>query len=119
MAAADVNTAFSSRLNLILDETEFPAKGKGRQGELATLFDVSQKGARKWLECEAIPRKEKIAEIAGHFSVNESWLEYGTGPMYETAGGSAEELVQRIGNLPPGDQAMLISILDWIEQKAR
>jgi hypothetical protein len=73
---------FSQRLNAVLDYIGFPPKGKARQSELGKLFDVGQKGARKWLECEGMPRQsrhqlfieklnEKGAEITGE------WLFYG------------------------------------------
>lgn len=51
----DEKQAFSDRLNAILDKAGFAEKGTGRQTELGKLLGVSQRGARKWLEAEAIP----------------------------------------------------------------
>ncbi|MDD5271388.1 MAG: helix-turn-helix transcriptional regulator [Methylovulum sp.] len=71
---------FSNRLNLILDKAGVPPKGKGRQGALADVFGVSQKGARKWLEGEAIPETKRITkfiEIYKKYGVTGEWLLYG------------------------------------------
>ena len=63
MVTRNEKLEFSKRLNELLDEQHFRPKYKGRQEALAKLFDVSQIGARKWLEGEAIPKHEKIIEI--------------------------------------------------------
>jgi SOS-response transcriptional repressor LexA len=54
---------FSARLNYVLDLYGVAPKGKGRQGELASMFNVSDKGARKWIEAESIPKMERLLEI--------------------------------------------------------
>lgn len=74
---------FSKRLNLVADQNAMPAKGSGRQGAMAALFGVSQKGARKWLEGEAIPKLARLNEIAKHFGVNSEWLLSGRGAMHQ------------------------------------
>jgi len=69
--------AFSNRLNAILDKAGIPPKGKGRQGALAKIFNVSDKGARKWIEGESIPTMAKIATIVERFrytGVTAEWL---------------------------------------------
>jgi SOS-response transcriptional repressor LexA len=69
--------AFSNRFNTILDKAGIPPKGKGRQGVLAAMFDVSDKGARKWIEGEAIPSTSRLAIIANKFKatgVTVEWL---------------------------------------------
>ena len=45
------------------------------------MFGVSQKGARKWLEGEAIPATARLGGIATKLSVNFEWLMSGTGPQ--------------------------------------
>lgn len=74
--------AFAARLNAVVDENGFPPKGSGRQGALAKRYGVSQKGARKWLEGEAIPKMSRIYEIAKDMSINAEWLLTGRGEKY-------------------------------------
>lgn len=88
MVTRNEKLEFSKRLNELLDEQHFRPKYKGRQEALAKLFDVSQIGARKWLEGEAIPKHEKIIEIATRFNARSAWLEYGELP--KTADGPRE-----------------------------
>ncbi len=82
---------FSERLNKALNNVGFPKKGAGRQIELANIFGVSQKGARKWLEGESIPKFTRLQEIALHFGLRVEWLASGEPPMYRP-GGSKENL---------------------------
>ena len=81
MGIKDEKAAFSSRLNAVLDWKGFAEKNQGRQTKLAAMFKTSQKGARKWLEGEAIPRLENIRSIAQEFGVHIEWLHYGNGPI--------------------------------------
>lgn len=71
--------AFAARLNEICDDMKLPPKGDGRQGALATKFGVSQKGARKWLEAEAMPQTQKTIEMAKWANVSLEWLMSGRG----------------------------------------
>lgn len=77
---------FAKRLNKLCDLDRLPPKGGGRQLELAKIFGVSQKGARKWLEGEGLPKTSRINEIAAHFGVNSEWLLSGRGDMREQEG---------------------------------
>lgn len=79
--ADNPNTAFSQRLNIALDVAGVPPKGSGRQIVVAKMFGVSQKGARKWLEGEAIPNTKRLPEIARKLGVRGEWLLTGQGPM--------------------------------------
>jgi transcriptional regulator with XRE-family HTH domain len=74
MVTEDQKRAFADRLNEALDDIDFPAKGDGRQGALGERMSVSQKGARKWLEGEAIPTTTRIMELAQWLNVNFEWL---------------------------------------------
>lgn len=71
---------FSARLNSVLDEVGFAPKGSGRQVQLGKLFNVTQKGARKWLEGEAIPGMGRLEQIGRRFDVRVEWLLTGRGP---------------------------------------
>lgn len=81
---ADSKT-FAARFNRALDELPRdlrpPPKGAGRQQFVAKMFRVSQKGARKWLEGEALPRLSRIPQIAKKCGVNGEWLLTGQGSM--------------------------------------
>ena len=81
MGIKDEKAAFARRLNAVLDRQGFAEKNQGRQTKLAAMFGTSQKGARKWLEGEAIPRLENIRSIAQAFDVHMQWLHYGDGPI--------------------------------------
>lgn len=71
--------AFSKRLNEICDDMGVPPKGDGRQLRLAKKFDVNQKGARKWLEGEAMPQMTTMIAIARWADVSIEWLITGRG----------------------------------------
>lgn len=80
MVTIDEKQAFSARFNKVLDRMEVPPKGKGRQNAVAATFNVSQKGARKWLEGEAIPgsgRKKQFIDAYKSQGVTAEWLFYG------------------------------------------
>lgn len=77
MVTNDEKQLFSKRLNLVLDKAGIPPKGKGRQGILAKMFGVSDKGARKWIEGESIPSTTKLPVIVKKFKdtgVTVEWL---------------------------------------------
>lgn len=75
----DEKKNFAFRLNQALDQAGIPPKGKGRQLKLASLFEVTQEGARKWLEGEGFPDTKRILEIATKLNVNAQWLLSGIG----------------------------------------
>lgn len=72
--------AFAKRLNEICDDMKIPPKGQNRQASFAKLFNVSQKGARKWLEGEGFPALERCIAIAKWAGVAVEWLVTGRGP---------------------------------------
>lgn len=77
MVTKDEKEAFSKRFIAILDKANIPRKGKGRLRVLAKMFNVSDKGARKWIEGEAIPGIEKLIEIVAKLNetgVTVEWL---------------------------------------------
>lgn len=84
LVTSDENQNFSNRLNYVLDRMGVPPKGKGRQDVVAKMFNVSQKGARKWLEGEGMPKSTKHPEFIAAFkklSITGEWLFYGN-PNY-------------------------------------
>lgn len=82
MSTQSEREAFSRRLNQVLDELRAPAKGAGRQSWLGKQFKVSQKGARKWLEGEAIPQGTRLSEMAQRWRLHFEWLATGRGAMW-------------------------------------
>lgn len=80
MVTIDEKQEFSKRLNKVLDRAGVPPKGKNRQEIVAKMFGVTQKGARKWLEGEAIPKSDKIPKFIATFkaqNVTGEWLFHG------------------------------------------
>lgn len=71
--------AFAERLNLAMELAGYPVRGRARV--LSKKFDVSDKGAGKWIKGEAIPETAKIPLIAAFLNVNSEWLLSGVGTM--------------------------------------
>jgi len=63
---------FSRRLHLAMDNAGYEVRGRARK--LASQFSVSDKGAGKWLNGEAIPETHRIAAIALWLGVSGEWL---------------------------------------------
>lgn len=98
---------FSRRLNAVLDDAGFAPKGRGRQVQLGNLFGVSQKGARKWLEGEAIPGMGRLEQIGRRFGVRVEWLLTGRGPRREA---------DSISNVEPGpDMQGSYPLISWVQ----
>lgn len=114
--------AFAKRFNLACDRAGIPAKGSGRQTAVATLFQVSQKGARKWLEGEAIPGTKRIPVMARTLGVTAEWLLTGddaslTGGLPvrqegKTYTADTLRLAAAIESLPPKSRVALQTVLD-------
>lgn len=79
LMVTDPKRAFSARLNEALDDMGYSPKGEGRQNAVGKAFGVSQKGARKWLEGEAIPHTKRLAKIADKLGTTVEWLLTGKG----------------------------------------
>jgi phage repressor protein C with HTH and peptisase S24 domain len=80
MVTNDERQAFSARLNQALDAAGVPPKTQGRQTAVGKMFGVTQKGARKWLEAEAIPETKRLPQIAAKLAVSVEWLLTGRPP---------------------------------------
>ncbi|EKE01214.1 MAG: hypothetical protein ACD_21C00190G0003 [uncultured bacterium] len=93
---------FAERLNHALDIFGIPPKGRGRQLVVAKMFNVSQKGASKWLEGKTFPEIGKIKTIAERLNINIEWLLTGSNYI-------------NIEDLPsPGKSSMKrIPLLQW------
>lgn len=107
--------AFSRRLNNLLDENNYPAKHEGRQTQLGIDFGVTQKGARKWLEAEAIPRRNKIMEMARRFKVNTVWLEYGEGEKYSKPSDNIDQAGHLKNTEPTDISTKSVLLISWTD----
>lgn len=111
MTYKDKKQEFSDRLNHVLDLAGIPPKGKGRQGVLSKMFGVSDKGARKWIEGEAIPSvARKLPEIVeklrsmGVKGVTIEWL----------LSGSASHLPTPSGDSSTDQEHVIDSNAEWV-----
>lgn len=122
--------AFAKRLNLACDRAGIPAKGSGRQKVLGELFGVSQNGARKWLEGEAIPNTKRLPAMARMLGVTTEWLltldesdppQTGGLPVGEEPNTyDLEDLrvARAIRSLPPKSRVALQTIFDSLVKSA-
>jgi len=109
----DHKLGFASRLNEVCQDMGLPEHG--RQTELAKVFHVGPKAARKWLVGEGYPEMDLCISIAKWANVSFNWLMAGTGPKRE---GHADTKVVVLGEaiqaLPQDDGQQ---VLDFIEYK--
>lgn len=69
---------FAKRINKAMDSKGYPIRGRARV--LSKQFDVSDKGAGKWLKGESIPETSKLPLIASFLGVTTEWLMNGKEP---------------------------------------
>lgn len=67
-----VKEEFAKRLHKAMDIAGYPVRGRARI--LSQKFQISDKGAGKWLNGEAIPETSKIPVLASFLDVNTEWL---------------------------------------------
>ena len=68
----DMKRGFAERLNIAMDQAGFDSRG--RATTLANIFDVTTKGASKWLNGESIPEVTRVIIIAKFFDKSIQWL---------------------------------------------
>lgn len=68
----EVKQAFAERLHEAMDAQGYSKRGRARV--LSKEFGVSDKGAGKWLNGEAIPETSKIPILAQFLNTNAEWL---------------------------------------------
>ncbi|MEC8568415.1 MAG: transcriptional regulator, partial [Pseudomonadota bacterium] len=74
-----VKEEFARRLNEAMDAKEYPKRGRAKI--LSTEFKISDKGAGKWLNGEAIPETSKIQLLASFLDTTSEYLLYGAVPV--------------------------------------
>lgn len=67
-----VKEEFAKRLHDAMDKKGYPVRGRARV--LSKEFQISDKGAGKWLNGDAIPETSKIPVLAAFLGVNAEWL---------------------------------------------
>lgn len=67
-----VKEDFAKRLHEAMDAKDYPLRGRARI--LSKEFNISDKGAGKWLNGEAIPETSKIPLLAAFLDINAEWL---------------------------------------------
>ncbi|WP_343619668.1 hypothetical protein [Acinetobacter proteolyticus] len=67
-----IKEEFAKRLHQGMDLAGYPVRGRARV--LSREFGISDKGAGKWLNGEAIPETSKIPHLAKFLKVNAEWL---------------------------------------------
>lgn len=76
-----MQTTFAQRLTQACDDSKVvPEFGKGRQVSIARRMKVSQEAVRKWFTGEAVPKQDKMKELADFLEVDEAWLALGLKP---------------------------------------
>ena len=73
-----VKQEFAKRLHNAMDKKGYPVRGRARI--LSKEFHISDKGAGKWLNGDAIPETSKIPLLAAFLGVKAEWLLNGNTP---------------------------------------
>jgi len=120
MVTYDDKEAFSNRFIEILDKAGIPPKGKGRLRVLSKMFGVSDKGARKWVEGEAIPGMAKLAVIVAKFESTGATVEYLlTGnPLYAPdviCNKSTQDIKEKTNIEYTPDNKALVPLISWVQ----
>lgn len=96
----EVKLAFAQRLHEAMDAQGYSKRGRARV--LSKEFGVSDKGAGKWLNGEAIPETSKIPVLAQFLKTNAEWL---------LSGSSRNELDNNIVPVT----SKLLPVLSWVQ----
>jgi phage repressor protein C with HTH and peptisase S24 domain len=67
-----IKEEFASRINEAMELNGYPIRGRARI--LSKEFDISDKGAGKWLKGEAMPETSKLPLLASFLGVSTEWL---------------------------------------------
>lgn len=113
-----VKEDFSKRLHTAMDTAGYPVRGRARV--LSKQFSISDKGAGKWLNADAIPETSKIPLIASFLKVNSEWLISGVGEMSSQHLISPSETVLNDNNIskPFPIAGRLIPVISWVQAGA-
>ncbi|MBH2029518.1 MAG: peptidase S24 [Moraxellaceae bacterium] len=107
-----VKEEFSKRLHTAMDAAGYPVRGRARI--LSQKFSISDKGAGKWLNADAIPETSKIPLLANFLKVNSEWLISGSGEMTSSTNSKNENLDNNISH-PYPITGLLVPVISWIQ----
>lgn len=72
---------FKDRFRQACDDSPVvPEYGRGRQVSIAKRLKVTQEAVRKWFSGEAVPKPDKMRELAEYLEVDQAWLALGVTP---------------------------------------
>lgn len=94
-----VKEDFAKRINEAMELKGFPVRGRARV--LSKEFEVSDKGAGKWLKGEAIPETSKLPLLASFLGVSTEWLMSGSGSATNNGGIRIAPIEFRSGEAKP------------------
>lgn len=107
-----VKEDFSKRLHTAMDAAGYPARGRARI--LSQKFSVSDKGAGKWLNADAIPETSKIPLLASFLQINAEWLISGNGEMFPNEASNHKNLGTNVSE-PISLVGKLIPVISWVQ----
>lgn len=113
----EARSAFSQRLNSLLNYYNAPGKHEGRQVLLSKKMGVSQEAARKWLEGESIPREDKIIQLCQIYPCRKSWLQHGEGEMVQDA--TLDEIMELTQKLNSDARQTALQVLRGLAAAAK
>ena len=110
-----VKEDFSKRLHNAMDAAGYPVRGRARV--LSKQFSISDKGAGKWLNADAIPETSKIPLIANFLKINSEWLISGVGEMSSQNLRSSSKNVLHDNNISESFPiaGRLIPVISWVQ----
>ncbi|WP_252512235.1 LexA family protein [Acinetobacter bereziniae] len=111
-----IKQEFAQRLHKAMDAVGYPSRGRARI--LSREFNISDKGAGKWLNGDAIPETSKIPLLSKFLKVNSEWLLSGTGLMAKDI--EQDKLKKNLDNNIDIQQKIevfgnLIPVISWVE----
>lgn len=107
-----VKEEFSKRLHTAMDAAGYPVRGRARI--LSQKFSISDKGAGKWLNADAIPETSKIPLIANFLKINSEWLISGSGEMTSSFNSKTEKLDNNV-SYPLPIVGRLVPVISWVQ----
>lgn len=106
-----VKEEFAKRLHTAMDAAGYPARGRARV--LSQKFSVSDKGAGKWLNADAIPETSKIPLLANFLKINAEWLISGSGEM--SLNEAPKNILEANISEPMPVIGKLIPVISWVQ----
>ncbi|MEQ1292374.1 S24 family peptidase [Acinetobacter johnsonii] len=107
-----VKEEFSKRLHTAMDAAGYPARGRARV--LSQKFSISDKGAGKWLNADAIPETSKIPLLASFLKINAEWLISGAGDMFPNEAPNHKNLDTNVSE-PIPLIGKLVPVISWVQ----